>query len=187
MSACLSPVGVGLAGAGLGLVAWAADARAAEHAYQSTESFIEESFAGAVPAARVLWLSPQLRETVRDVLGREPSLRVRYWRQAGRSAWVLDEIGKEQPITAGVLIRDGAIEDMRVLAFRESRGWEIRYPFFTSQFREARLAPDHALTRHIDGITGATLSVRAMDRMARVALLLDAQVRNDEARLARAD
>ena len=32
------------------------------------------------------------------------------------------------------------------------------------------------LSGHIDGITGATLSVRAVDRVARLALWLDAQV-----------
>ena len=70
-----------------------------------------------------------------------------------------------------VLIEDGAIEDVRVLEFRESRGWEIRYPFFTRQFQNARLQGDR-LTQNIDGITGATLSVRAMKRMATAALLL---------------
>jgi major membrane immunogen (membrane-anchored lipoprotein) len=32
-----------------------------------------------------------------------------------------------------------------------------------------------ALTQRVDGISGATLSVRAMQNMARLALLLDAQ------------
>ena len=96
---------------------------------------------------------------------------MRYWGGDKRTAWVLDEIGKDEPITAGIVVNDGAIEEMRVLAFRESRGWEVRYPFFTRQFHDARLG-GRDLTRTIDGITGATLSVRAMKRMARAALLL---------------
>ena len=69
------------------------------------------------------------------------------------------------------------IERVEVLAFRESRGWEIRYPFFTDQFSGLTLAEDGYLSEHIDGITGATLSVRAVERVARLALWLDAQVR----------
>ncbi len=70
------------------------------------------------------------------------------------------------------------IERVEVLAFRESRGWEIRYPFFTSQFSGLTLAPDGYLSQSVDGITGATLSVRAVERVARLALWLDAQVRS---------
>ena len=40
------------------------------------------------------------------------------------------------------------------------------------------LAGDGYLSKHIDGITGATLSVRAAERMARLALWLDARVRS---------
>jgi hypothetical protein len=39
----------------------------------------------------------------------------------------------------------------------------------------------HELDRNIDGISGATLSVRALTRLARVALLLDAEVREAKA------
>jgi hypothetical protein len=59
-----------------------------------------------------------------------------------------------------------------VLAFRESRGWEIRHPAFTQQFKDATLI-DNALDRHIDGVSGATLSVWAMTAVTRLALYLD--------------
>jgi Na+-translocating ferredoxin:NAD+ oxidoreductase RnfG subunit len=59
-----------------------------------------------------------------------------------------------------------------VLEFRESRGWEVRYPFFTDQFVEAKLDQNERLDRNIDGITGATLSVNAVTRIARIALFL---------------
>lgn len=58
--------------------------------------------------------------------------------------------------------------------FRESRGFEVRYPFFTDQFRGARLREGLDLDREIDGISGATLSVRALTKLARLALLLRA-------------
>jgi len=88
--------------------------------------------------------------------------------------WVMDEIGKEKPITLGVVVDGGAIESLDVLVFRESRGWEIRHPFFTDQFRRLRLGHDGGLDRPVDGITGATLSVRAAKRVATAALILHA-------------
>ena len=65
-----------------------------------------------------------------------------------------------------------AFLDHKVLVFRESRGWEVRHPFFTDQFRDAGLTGELALDRNIDGISGATLSVRALSRLARLALYL---------------
>jgi uncharacterized protein with FMN-binding domain len=97
---------------------------------------------------------------------------VRYWGDAGRSAWILEEVGKEQPITVGLVVSDGRIERVKVLVFRESRGWEVRHPFFTDQFRDTGLTGERDLDRDIDGISGATLSVRALKKLARLALYL---------------
>jgi uncharacterized protein with FMN-binding domain len=87
-----------------------------------------------------------------------------------------EDIGKDKPITLGIVVSGNRIERVDVLAFRETRGWEIRYPFFTNQFSGLTLAPDGYLSDSIDGITGATLSVRAVERVARLALWLDAHV-----------
>lgn len=153
----------------LTLVGWAA--YAVTEVYQTPNEFIAQAFDGRTPEAQALWIRPDLRSALTKVLGHNPGLRMRYWGSGTRTVWVLDEIGKDLPITAGVVINDGAIEAIQVLVFRESRGWEIRYPFFTRQFLNARLEHRN-LTSEIDGITGATLSVRAMKRMARAALLL---------------
>ena len=70
-------------------------------------------------------------------------------------------------------------ERVRVLEFRETRGWEVRYPFFTDQFSGAHLSNgqrDAQLDQQIDGITGATLSVRAVTRAVQAALYLSAQL-----------
>ena len=58
----------------------------------------------------------------------------------------------------------------------QKRGWEVRYPFFTDQFDKASLNEEMQLDRSIDNISGATLSVRAVTKLARVALLLDKAV-----------
>ena len=145
--------------------------------YIETEDYIRTAFAEELPAPRTLWVSGDLRATVERVLGhRFSSLRVRYWFDGETSVWILDEIGKELPITIGVTVADAAINNVRVLEFRESRGWEVKYPFFTDQFVNARLESDERLDRSIDGITGATLSVGAVTRIARVALLMHEHV-----------
>ena len=144
--------------------------------YQTGEDFLQEVFAGDPPPASVLWLRDGIRTTSTGILGHPyPGLRIRYWLQDTRSAWILEETGKEKPITVGVVVNARGIELVRVLAFRESRGWEVRYPFFTDQFRGIGLTDDHALDRPIDGISGATLSVRALEKLARLALYLHSQ------------
>jgi len=104
--------------------------------------------------------------------GYEEALQIIEW----NAETVLEEIGKEEPITAGFVVEGGRIKQARVLVYRESRGGEIRYPVFLKQYDGAALTADHYLDRSIDGISGATLSVRAMERMARLALYFDSLV-----------
>jgi len=152
-------------------------ARAEDQIFQSEADFLSNAFSGKPPAAHALWVAPVLREELLREFGWRAGLRVRYWVDGNRSAWILDEIGKDKPITAGIVIDDGAIAHLDVLVFRESRGWEVRYPFFTDQFARVSLGEGGDLSRRIDGITGATLSVRAVTRMARVALRLHDETR----------
>jgi len=147
--------------------------------YLETDEYLRGVFPAELPAAQVLWVTGELRDGIERMLNHDfKSLRVRYWFDGVKSAWILDEIGKELPITIGVSVAAGAIDNVRVLEFRESRGWEVRYPFFTNQFAEVQLDPDERLDRNIDGITGATLSVNAVTRIARIALLLHEHVAN---------
>ncbi len=149
--------------------------------YQAPEDFLDDTFAGKPPEPAVVWLTGERRTIVEQILGhRYPTLRVRYWQAGPRSAWILDEVGKDQPITVGIVVDSGRIERIKVLVFRESRGWEIRHPFFTDQFKAAHLQADRQLDRHIDGISGATLSVRAMQKLARLALYLDSATREQD-------
>lgn len=145
--------------------------------YLDNEDFIAAGFPRGSPEPRTLWITNELREPIEKLLGhRFTALRLRYWAEDATTAWIIDEVGKEQPITIGVTVHNGAIETLRVLEFRESRGFEVRYPFFTDQFRNGRLDATGNIDQHIDGITGATLSVRAVTRVARLALLLDEHV-----------
>jgi FMN-binding domain len=154
----------------------AAASTVAGESYQTTDAFLHEVFANTPPSPQVLWLNGDVRESAAAILGHPyPGLRIRYWEQDGRTAWILEEIGKEKPITVGLVVGPAGMELLRVLDFRESRGWEVRYPFFTDQFDGIGLTADRQLDRHIDGISGATLSVRALKKLARLALYLTQQ------------
>ena len=144
--------------------------------YLKREELLALAFPGTSPAQQTLWLNDALRQRAQAEVGLAPStLRVRYWQSGARTAWILEEIGKEQPITLGIVVEAGHIADLRVMAFRESRGWEIRHDFFTRQFAGVGLGDGGRLDHDIDGITGATLSVNATDRAARLALWLARQ------------
>lgn len=141
------------------------------------EQFLTQSFAATPAPAQMLWLTPAVKQRAAAILDHAyPGLRVKYWAQGKRTAWVLDEIGKEQAITVGVVVEQGRIVQLQVLAYRESRGGEVRHGFFTRQFQNAALQPGDKLDRTIDGITGATLSVNALRRVARLALAFHDEV-----------
>jgi len=141
---------------------------------QSEESFLNEAFADKPPQSRVIWLDREKKQIIEDVLQHPASfIRIRYWRQNSRTAWILDEIGKEKPITVGLIIDNSQIQRLKVLAFRESRGWEVKHDFFTQQFTDAKITDELQLDKTIDGISGATLSVRALKKIAIIALYLE--------------
>src|SRR3569623_3676934 len=149
--------------------------------YQDPADFVSDSFAGMAPAPQALWITADMQRLVEPILGHPyGALRVRYWERDGRTDWVLEETGKEQPITAGLVVDHDHIADMKVLIFRETRGDEVRHPFFTDHFTGAGLTGQNQIDRPIDGVSGATLSTRALIQLARHALLLH-QPRNDSA------
>jgi hypothetical protein len=144
---------------------------AGEDVYLEPDAFIEQAFEGE-PEKKVLWLNKELKAGMEEILGHGyKGLRIRYWQQENRTAWILEEIGKVKPITTGFVVEDGVMQSMDVLIYRESHGWEVRYPFFTKQFNGLKLK-GRQLDKDIDGISGATLSVNALIRLSRLALFL---------------
>jgi len=145
--------------------------------YLEPNAFIKQSFSAPAPIAKALWLTSVQRDDIKKILAHDfKKLRIRYWRLDNKTAWILNEVGKDKPITIGVVINAGKIESIKVLTFRESRGSEIRHDFFTRQFDQATLSDNLKLDRHIDGISGATLSVRAITKISRIALYLHQQL-----------
>ena len=153
------------------LVPWAT--QATDRVYQTPDDFIAEVFA-VKPQPKILWLTKESQAELTRILGHAPNqLRQRYWTDGVKTAFILEEIGKEDLITSGFVVSAGRVEQVRVLIYRESRGMEVRYPAFLDQFRGAVLSRGDQLDKKIDGISGATLSVQAMSRMTREALYLD--------------
>lgn len=143
--------------------------------FQTPEAFLAEAFAGRPPAPQILDLDDARQSQVAAVFGRRyPQARLRYWRANGRSAWIFDDVGKEGyvPTTAGFVVKGAAIEFARVLVYRESRGEQVAERSFLQQLVGARAAGT-ALDRKVDNISGATYSVKMMQRMARTALVFD--------------
>lgn len=141
------------------------------------ELFLQHALGVSNPTSGMVWLTGEKKVSATNILGHEPNfMRLRYWGDSSKSAWIVDEIGKTEPITIGVVVSGNAIEEVNVLAFRESRGWEIKHDFFTNQFVGVSLTESGNLTQSIDGISGATLSVRAMRNVSRLILYLSQHI-----------
>ncbi|MAN63774.1 MAG: FMN-binding protein [Parvibaculum sp.] len=141
--------------------------------------FLAEVFEGDVPSPSFLWLKGDVKETAKEILGRNMGgLRQRYWQADGRTVWIVEEIGKTRPITTGISVKDGAVERVQILIYRESHGWEVRYPFFTDQFQGMTLDAERETSSRVDGISGATLSVRAIVKLVRLSLAFDQLARD---------
>ena len=151
----------------------------AEEIYQKPEDFIKESFLSVPPKSKVLWITKSLKPEIYKIMGHDlAALRVRYWSKDDKTVWILNEIGKEHPITVGLIVSKNKIQQLKVLVFRESRGGEVRHSFFTKQFKQIGITSENKLEKSIDGISGATLSVTALKKLARLALYFDQQVKN---------
>lgn len=149
----------------------------AEGIYQNPADFINESFSSKPPKSSVLWITKSLKPEIYNIMGHDLGvLRIRYWKKNGKTVWVLNEIGKEHPITVGLVVKENKIQQLKVLIFRESRGGEVRHPFFTEQFKQIGITTKNKLERSIDGISGATLSVTALKKLARLALYFHQQI-----------
>lgn len=140
--------------------------------HKTLDTFLQENFEHA-PSNETLWLNEDIRSELSAVLERNyRGLRIRYWRLADRTVWIMNELGKERPITSAVAVENDKIIAVSILEYRESRGGEVQLPSFRKQFINAGLDKKGKLNQRIDGITGATLSVRSLNRSVIAALKL---------------
>jgi len=151
-----------------------ASTEAADKVYEKPSSFMKRHF-GTLPKTQVITLTSTQSKQLKSILGHKyDSTKIRYWQANGKTAWILEEIGKSRPITTGLVVKAGKIVEIKVLVYRESHGWEVTRPFFTKQFVGASLN-GKSLNKRIDGIVGATLSVNALKKLSAAALYLSQQ------------
>lgn len=149
--------------------------------YLSIDEALRRAFPeAAVFASRLLPAPAAAQPSMQASLGRGPgadSVAVHTASDAaGRMlgyAIVAEEIGKYRPITflvaAGTDLR---VTSVAILVYRESRGAEVRRPRFLRQYRGKDVDDPIRINRDIINITGATLSVRALNTGVRKVLLL---------------
>jgi Na+-translocating ferredoxin:NAD+ oxidoreductase RnfG subunit len=93
------------------------------------------------------------------------------------TAIVADEKGKYRPITFMTGVGpDLRVVNVRVLIYRESRGDEVRRKRFLRQYRGKHAASPIRINRDIINITGATISVHALNAGVRKALAVAAHL-----------
>lgn len=133
------------------------------------EVFLEEVFGGEVPVAQSVAVGGTPVQLIQPL-----PARMRYWRANGKTVWIFDELGKDGylPTTCAFVVKDASIERAKVLIYRESRGEQIGQPSFLQQLVGAK-ASGAGIDKPVDNISGATYSVKMMQRMARTALALD--------------
>ncbi len=159
------------------------------------QAYLSQAFPQSIQSVQEhkVWILGDKKQAVQKILGHPyKQMRVGYWTTPNttpglvpfrvdfsRRVWFLQEIGKDKYIDVAITIEQGEIKQLRVLEFRESRGWEVKLPFFTEQFEQNTLAPEptYKLTNKVDNISGATLSYRAVTKLARLALYLDSKIK----------
>ena len=97
-------------------------------------------------------------------------------------AIVGNEIGLYKPITFLVHVDgEGKVSSVQVMVFRESRGGEVRRRRFLTQYAGKSVRSPIRINRDIIGVTGATLSVRAVNAGVKKALAIVEAFRTSEA------
>lgn len=154
----------------------------AERVYNKTSDYVKSFYGGDTPKKYTVWVIGDLRDDINQVINGADStpVRYRYWLKEGRSLWVLDSVARTMPITAGVVVENGKIVDISVLTYRETRGHEIQNRVHRAQYYDAAITENNTLDKPINGISGSTLSVNSLKRMARIALLLHNDVTKED-------
>ena len=136
--------------------------------------FLNKLFQNNIPDKKRIILKGPNKNKIKEIMGDKYKKRLfSYWKKDDETVWILNSIGKYKPITAGFVVNNCKIKSSHVIVYREQHGYEIKYPSFLLQFTEGELDSNMKLNFKVDNISGATLSVNSMKRMAKAALLLN--------------
>jgi hypothetical protein len=145
---------------------------------QKIKTFLASVFQNDVPKPERIWVKGEIKKELSKILHRPVNkLNYRYWQAAGKTVFLLDELGKERDITTAVVIKNNQVNQVKVVVYRESRGGEVQVPWFTEQFVGANQQQNWQ--KQIDSISGATLSVNALKKQTELALYLNSLLEKD--------
>jgi uncharacterized protein with FMN-binding domain len=145
--------------------------------FSNTEikDFLSQQFNKQIPKPKRLWIDLEKKSMIKSMFNpSQIKLSYRYWQDGTQTVWILDEIGKERNITTGIVIEDQAIKLVKVIVYRESRGGQVQNTRFTQQYYRKQAQSN--LNKEIDSISGATLSVNALNKQVKLALWLNQQI-----------
>ncbi len=145
---------------------------------QPIKDFIGHQFAVETPAPQRVWINKDRKKEISKQIN--PStlkLSYRYWQKDDKTVWILNEIGKERDITTGIVIKNNHVQKVEVLVYRESRGGQVQNPRFTQQYYQKNKQSN--FTKEIDSISGATLSVNALNKQVKLAFMLNNYLAKD--------
>jgi Na+-translocating ferredoxin:NAD+ oxidoreductase RnfG subunit len=150
------------------------------HVYLTPDQAVREIFdeVASVDTLHAALTADEVRQLELRLGSRAPSDSVTILRPRSRDGAALgyailaEEIGKYRPITFLVgTDPDRHVKGVEVLVYRESRGGEVRRERFLRQYRDKSAADPLRASRDILNVAGATLSVNAMNRGVKRALL----------------
>ncbi len=147
-----------------------------QHAHANDiKDFLSKQFT-QIPKVQRIWLDKEKQNYIKTAFNpSQIKLSYRYWQKDNKTVWVLDEVGKERNITTGIIITDHTIKSVEVIAYRESRGGQVQSSRFISQYSDKTRNSNH-LAKEIDSISGATLSVNALNKQVSLALYLNSLI-----------
>lgn len=136
------------------------------------KNFLSQQFENQIPKPNRIWIDKAKQAQIKKQFNpSQIKLSYRYWQNDSFTVWILDEIGKEQNITTAIVIEDNKIKKVEVLIYRESRGGQVQNQRFTQQYYQKD--SQYNLIKDIDSISGATLSVNALNKQVKLALWLN--------------
>ena len=119
-----------------------------EEVFLSKKDFLKIAFSDETPKRKGLRFKGEVKEIAQKIMGSNyKKIRMKYWRQDQKTAWILERIGKVELITAGFIVENCRISSVHVLVYRETHGWEVKYPSFRDQFVGVNMIADYKLDK----------------------------------------
>jgi len=128
--------------------------------YMTDEKAAAKIFPGIQMSKSALPLSKEDQDKIKEISGETPrSDSAQVWRaKTGEWVFVDQVLGKHEFITYAVGIKDGKVQGIEILEYRESYGQKVRDDWWRAQFAGKDIHSPLKVNTDIKNISGATLS-----------------------------